>query len=69
VLKLLTDLQARLGMSYLFISHDLAVIRAVAHRIVVMKDGAIVERGETASIMSRPQHPYTQELLAAAFGS
>jgi ABC-type dipeptide/oligopeptide/nickel transport system ATPase component len=41
----------------------------VAHRIVVMKDGAIVERGETASIMSRPQHPYTQELLAAAFGS
>ena len=69
VLKLLTNLQARLGMSYLFISHDLAVIRAVAHRVVVMKDGAIVERGETASIMSRPQHPYTQELLAAAFGS
>ncbi len=66
VLKLLGDLQQRLGMSYLFISHDLGVIRAVAHRVLVMKDGRIVESGETGEILSNPQHPYTRELLAAA---
>jgi microcin C transport system ATP-binding protein len=66
VLILLTDLQQRLGMSYLFISHDLAVIRAVAHRMLVMKDGRVVESGDTQTILDNPQHPYTQELLAAA---
>ena len=66
VLKLLTDLQQRLGMSYLFISHDLAVIRAVAHSVIVMKDGNIVESGVTEDVLHRPTHPYTQDLLTAA---
>jgi microcin C transport system ATP-binding protein len=66
ILALLVDLQQRMKMSYLFISHDLGVIRAIAHRVVVMKDGSIVESGETESMLERPQHPYTQELVAAA---
>jgi microcin C transport system ATP-binding protein len=67
IVDLLRDLQARHGLAYLFISHDLKVVRALAHEILVMKDGAIVERGATERVMSAPEHPYTQALMAAAF--
>ncbi len=66
VLKLLGDLQVKYGMSYVFISHDLAVMRAMAHRVLVMKDGVIVEQGEALSLFAAPQQAYTQTLLAAA---
>jgi microcin C transport system ATP-binding protein len=66
VLALLLELQRRHGMSYLFISHDLAVIRAMAHRVLVMKDGAIVEQGETLALFDSPREAYTRELIAAA---
>jgi microcin C transport system ATP-binding protein len=66
VLALLAELQQRHGLSYVFISHDLAVIRAMAHRVLVMKDGEIVEQGETEALFAQPQQAYTRELLAAA---
>ena len=66
VLKLLGGLQAKYGMSYVFISHDLAVMRAMAHRVLVMKDGAIVEQGEAEALFAAPREAYTRELLAAA---
>ncbi|HVM43078.1 MAG TPA: oligopeptide/dipeptide ABC transporter ATP-binding protein [Gemmatimonadales bacterium] len=65
VLNLLVDLQARRGLSYLFISHDLAVIRHVAPRVAVMYLGRIVEHGPSDGIYHRPLHPYTQALLTA----
>ena len=66
VLALLADLQQRHGLSYVFISHDLAVIRAMCHRVMVMKDGDVVEEAEALALFASPQHPYTRELLAAA---
>jgi len=66
VLKLLVELQHRYHMSYLFITHDLALIQAVAHRVMVMKDGAVVESGLTETVLSNPASAYTRDLLAAA---
>ena len=65
VINLLTDLQQRRGLSYLFIAHDLAVIRQVAQHTAVMYLGHFVETGPTTEILSRPHHPYTQALLSA----
>nr|WP_274519928.1 MULTISPECIES: ABC transporter ATP-binding protein [unclassified Halorhodospira] len=65
ILSLLADLKARLGMALLFITHDLDVIRLVADRVCVMRQGEIVERGEVQRLFSRPEHPYTRQLLAA----
>lgn len=65
VLDLLTDLQDDLGVSYLFISHDLGVIHHVSDRILVMKDGRVVEHGTATEVFERPRHPYTQQLLTA----
>ena len=65
VLELLADLQRSRGMSMLFITHDLGIVRRFANRVCVMTDGRIVERGPTADIFENPQHPYTKHLLSA----
>ena len=65
VVNLLLDLQARLGVAFLFISHDMAVVERVSHHVAVMYLGEIVERGPRSAIFENPQHPYTQRLLAA----
>jgi peptide/nickel transport system ATP-binding protein len=65
VLDLLVDLQARFGLSMIFISHDLGVIQHISHRIVVMKQGAIVEAGSVEEVFERPRHAYTRELIAS----
>jgi microcin C transport system ATP-binding protein len=67
IVELLRELQTRHGLAYLFISHDLRVVRALAHEILVMKDGRILETGSTERVMTQPQHPYTRALMAAAF--
>ena len=66
VVDLLRDLQLRHGLTYLFISHDLAVVHALAHDMIVIKDGKVVEQGDARTIFNHPQHPYTQELLQAS---
>jgi microcin C transport system ATP-binding protein len=67
VVDLLRDLQQRHGLTYMFISHDLKVVRALANRLIVMRDGRIVEQGDAAAIFAAPQSDYTRTLMAAAF--
>ncbi|MCE8019120.1 ABC transporter ATP-binding protein [Halomonas sp. MCCC 1A11036] len=66
LVELLRNLQARRGLSFLFISHDLAVVRAMAHRILVLKDGALVEQGECQALLAEPDNEYTRALVKAA---
>jgi microcin C transport system ATP-binding protein len=67
IVELLRTLQERHRLAYLFISHDLRVVRAVAHHVLVMKDGQVVEQGPAEEIFEAPRHPYTRALLKAAF--
>ncbi len=65
IIELLKDVKQRLGMSLLFITHDLGIVRKIADRVCVMKEGKIVEQGAVEQVFSAPQHPYTRALLAA----
>jgi peptide/nickel transport system ATP-binding protein len=65
VLNLLRDLQDEFGLSYLFISHDLAVVKYLADEVLVMQAGQVVEAGDAQAIYEQPQHEYTRRLLAA----
>ena len=67
VVELLRSLQAKYNLTYLFISHDLAVVRALSHQMMVIKQGKVVEQGVAETIFAAPQHPYTQQLLESAF--
>lgn len=66
IVDLLRDLQKKYGLAYLFISHDLKVVRAISHKVLVMKQGDIIEMGESEALFSAPQHDYTRALLSAA---
>ncbi|GAA1960024.1 ATP-binding cassette domain-containing protein [Catenulispora subtropica] len=68
ILNLLADLRAELGIAYVFITHDLGVVRCVTDEVAVMRRGAIVERGLTASVLAEPEHPYTRLLLESVPG-
>src|SRR5208282_5742836 len=67
IVDLLRELQQKHGLSYLFISHDLRVIRAMADEVIVMRGGVVVEEGPAERIFAAPQYPYTKALMAAAF--
>ena len=69
LLDLLTELQQSRGLAYLFISHDLAVVRHLAHRVSVLRHGRVVEEGPVGQVWEQPQHPYTRALLAASTGA
>ena len=67
MVDLLRDLQLKHGFSYIFISHDLKVVKALAHDIMVLKDGEVIEIGAAAEIYANPSTEYTKELISAAF--
>jgi ABC-type glutathione transport system ATPase component len=65
IIELLAELRARHGLAYLFVSHNLAVVRLLCERVAVMQGGRVVEQGEAATVLATPEHPYTRRLLAA----
>ena len=67
IVDLLRDLQEKYGLAYLFISHDLRVVRAMSHKIMVMKSGDVVEAGDATQVFDAPRSDYTKALMAAAF--
>ena len=66
IIKLLSDLRDKFSLSYVFIAHDLPVVRDLVDRVIVMKSGKIVEQGFVEDIFNHPNHPYTQDLLKAS---
>ncbi|WP_405854705.1 ATP-binding cassette domain-containing protein [Streptomyces sp. NBC_01515] len=66
VLDLFVEIQERTGVAYLFVTHDLSVVRHISHRVAVMRGGEVIETGDAATVTAAPQHPYTQRLLLAA---
>ena len=68
IVELLRALQKKYQLGYLFISHDLKIVRALSHKVIVMKDGDIVEHGRAGQVFDNPKNTYTQTLLAAALG-
>ncbi|WP_442781198.1 ABC transporter ATP-binding protein [Arthrobacter sp. MMS18-M83] len=66
ILDLFIEIQERTGVAYLFVTHDLSVVRHISHRVAVMHKGTIVEAGDAALVTSTPAHPYTQRLLLSA---
>jgi microcin C transport system ATP-binding protein len=66
ILRLLQGLQRERGLSYLLITHDVEVVAAMAHEVIVMKGGDIVEHGSVAQVLGAPQHPYTRGLVSAS---
>jgi microcin C transport system ATP-binding protein len=68
IVELLRALQRKHGIAYLFISHDLKVVRALSHKVIVMRNGDVVETGDTATLFDAPNSSYTRDLMRAAFG-
>ena len=67
IVELLRSLQQKYGLAYLFISHDLKVVRALSHKVIVMKEGDVVEQGDAGQVFDAPKSDYTKALMAAAF--